>query len=60
MSDRLIYIDNLRGIAFIFMIIQHIVYFYDVSNNYKTSYAKTNLIETSGTISRTLFILLAG
>ena len=60
MNDRLMYIDNLRGVAFIFMIIQHIVYFYDVSNNYKTSYAKNNLIETSGTISRTLFILLAG
>jgi len=60
MNDRLIYIDNLRGIAFIFMIIQHLVYFYDVSNNYKTSYAKHNLIDASGTIARTLFILLAG
>lgn len=60
MNDRLNYIDNLRGIAFIFMIIQHIVYFYDVSNNYKTSYAKNILIESSGSLSRTLFILLAG
>ena len=32
-------IDNLRGIAFILMVFQHIFYFYDVSMNYKTSYS---------------------
>ncbi len=53
-------IDNLRGIAFIFMVIQHIFYFYDVSTYYETEYAKDDLIELSGTIARTLFIFLAG
>ena len=53
-------IDNLRGIAFILMVIQHIFYFYDVSMNYTTSYSSIDFIALSGLISRTLFILLAG
>ena len=53
-------IDNLRGVAFIFMIIQHIFYFYDVSTYYETEYSKNELIQMSGTIARTLFIFLAG
>ena len=53
-------IDNLRGIAFILMVFQHIFYFYDVSMNYTTSYSSINFIDVSGLISRTLFILLAG
>jgi len=57
---RIILLDNLRGIAFIFMIIQHIFYFYDVSNNYNTSYARNIYIENFGIFSRTLFIFLAG
>jgi len=58
--SRIILLDNLRGLAFIFMIIHHIFYFYDVSNNYETSYAKNIFVSTSGSIARTLFILLAG
>jgi len=57
---NIILIDNLRGIAFILMVIQHIFYFYDVSMNYKTSYSSIDFIALSGLISRTLFILLAG
>jgi hypothetical protein len=57
---RLLYLDNLRGIAFIFMIIHHIFYFYDVSNNYNTSYAKNIFVDSSGIIARSLFIFLAG
>jgi uncharacterized membrane protein len=53
-------IDNLRGIAFILMLIQHIFYFYDVSMNYTTSYSSIDFIALSGSISRILFILLAG
>jgi len=53
-------IDNLRGIAFILMVFQHIFYFYDVSMNYTTLYSSIDFIALSGTISRTLFILLAG
>ena len=53
-------IDNLRGIAFILMVIQHIFYFYHVSMNYTTSYSSIDFIALSGLISRTLFILLAG
>ena len=58
--DRIIAIDNLRGIAFIFMVIQHIFYFYDVSNLYKTSLSKNILISSSGMIARCMFIFLAG
>jgi uncharacterized membrane protein len=57
---RYLAIDNLRGIAFIFMIIHHIFYFYDVSNGYTTSYSQNKFVDTSGTIARSLFILLAG
>ena len=57
---RLLYLDNLRGIAFIFMIIHHMFYFYDVSNNYSTSYASNIFVNKSGFIARSLFIFLAG
>lgn len=57
---RVIPIDNMRGIAFIFMIIQHLFYFYDVSTFYKTDLASNFFIDTSGTIARSLFIFLAG
>jgi len=57
---RYLAIDNLRGIAFIFMIIHHIFYFYDVSNDYITSYSQNKIVDTSGTIARSLFIFLAG
>jgi uncharacterized membrane protein len=42
------------------MVFQHIYYFYDVSNNYSTSYAHNIVVESSGIIARTLFILLVG
>jgi uncharacterized membrane protein len=58
--DRINTVDNLRGIAFIFMMIHHVFYFYDVSNNYQTSLSKNILVDTSGHISRNLFIFLAG
>jgi len=54
------FIDNLRGIAFILMIIHHIFYFKDVSNNYSTSYANNIFVKFSGTVARTLFIFLVG
>lgn len=57
---RIIALDNLRGLAFIFMVIQHIFYFYDVSTNYTTRYSSNPLISLSGSIARNLFILLAG
>jgi len=57
---RYLAIDNLRGIAFIFMVIHHIFYFYDLSNGYTTSYAQNKFVDTSGTIARSLFIFLAG
>jgi uncharacterized membrane protein len=57
---RITYIDNIRGIAFILMIIQHIFYFYDVSMDYITEYSSNKIVSTSGLIARTLFILLAG
>ena len=53
-------IDNIRGIAFIFMIIQHLFYFYDVSNNYETKLSENIIINNAGVIARTMFILLAG
>lgn len=53
-------IDQLRGLAFILMIVHHIHYFYDVGNNYITNTARSSIVETSGTISRSLFILLVG
>lgn len=57
---RLLYLDNLRGIAFILMIIHHIFYFNDLSNNYSTSYASNLFVNKSGFVSRSLFIFLAG
>lgn len=57
---RYLAIDNLRGVAFIFMIIHHIFYFYDLSNGFSTSYAQNKFVDTSGTIARSLFIFLAG
>lgn len=53
-------IDNLRGIAFIFMVIHHLFYFYDMSNDYQTKLSKNTIINTSGEIARTMFLLLAG
>jgi len=57
---KVIAIDNIRGIAFIFMIIHHIFYFYDLSNNYTTKLSKNILVSSSGEIARILFILTAG
>jgi uncharacterized membrane protein len=56
--SRLIIFDNLRGIAFLFMIIHHIFYFYDVTN--ATDYANNQFVSMSGKLARYLFILLAG
>jgi len=58
--ERNLSIDNLRGIAFLLMVFQHIFYIYDVSTNYTTSYRDIGIVDTSGIISRYLFILLAG
>jgi hypothetical protein len=58
--NRIIYIDNLRGIAFILMILHHIFYFYDVSKNYKTKLANNIFINIGGILARNLFIFLAG
>jgi len=58
--ERFNIIDNLRGIAFIFMVIQHVFYFYDVSNDYQTKISENTIINTSGIIARTMFIILAG
>lgn len=59
-ENRLIYIDNLRGLAFLLMVFQHIFYFYDVSNNFETLYSSNFFVSLAGIISRTTFILLAG
>lgn len=58
--NRFIFLDNLRGIAFILMFIQHIFYFYDVSKYYKTNLADISIINLSGYLARNLFIFLAG
>ena len=58
--ERNLTIDNLRGIAFLLMLFQHVFYFYDVSTNYVTNYRSIEIVDNAGTISRTLFILLAG
>jgi uncharacterized membrane protein len=55
---RNIKLDNLRGIAFILMIIHHIFYFYDLKKS--TKYADSQIIEIIGLVSRYLFILLVG
>ncbi len=59
MTRQLIY-DNLRGISFLLMVIQHCFYFYDVSNNYNTNYASNIFVSLCGLISRVSFIFLAG
>jgi uncharacterized membrane protein len=58
--NRFNLIDNVRGIAFILMFIQHIFYFYDVNNAYFTSTASHPLISLSGVVSRHLFLFLTG
>ena len=58
--ERYNILDNLRGIAFIFMVIHHVFYFYDVSNDYKTGLSENSAVDTSGIIARNMFILLAG
>lgn len=58
--ERNLTIDNLRGIAFLLMVFQHVFYFYDVSTNYSTSYRNIEIVDNAGTISRNLFILLTG
>jgi uncharacterized membrane protein len=57
---RYLFIDNLRGIAFLLMIIHHIFYFKDLSNGFITSYRDNIFVESSGTVARTLFIFLVG
>ena len=57
---RYLFIDNLRGIAFLLMVIHHIFYFKNLSNGYLTSYADNIFVHLSGTIARTLFIFLVG
>jgi len=42
------------------MIIQHLFYFYDVSNDYQTKFSENTIISGFGIIARTMFILLAG
>lgn len=51
-------IDNIRGIAFILMVIYHSFYFYDI--NKKSSLCSNNIIYTIGYIARITFILLTG
>ena len=46
--NRIVAIDNIRGIAFLLMIVHHIFYFYDVSNGYGTSLASHKFVNTSG------------
>jgi uncharacterized membrane protein len=55
---RIHIIDNLRGIAFILMVIQHAVIFYDEAHN--TNYHNIDIIELAGFIARNIFIILAG
>jgi uncharacterized membrane protein len=60
MTSRIYLLDNLRGIAFLFMIIHHVFYFFDVSNDYNTKLSSNSFVDTSGHIARNMFILLAG
>lgn len=57
---RLSFLDEIRGIAFILMIIHHVNYFKDVSSNYTTNYSSNPIISAIGTISRNIFIILVG
>ena len=58
--NRINILDNLRGIAFLFMMVHHIFYYIDISNKNLTHYAYNNIINTCGIIARTSFIFLAG
>jgi len=60
MLNRINYIDEIRGVAFLFMFIHHINYFKDVSNSYQSNYAGHDVINKIGIISRTIFIILVG
>jgi len=60
LMDRINTLDNLRGIAFLFMMVHHIFYYIDISNNNLTNYADSNIVNTCGVIARTSFIFLAG
>lgn len=53
-------IDEVRGIAFILMVVHHLCYFKDVSNHYQTNYSGNKVIDRIGYISRVTFILLVG
>lgn len=57
---RLPFLDEIRGIAFILMIIHHVNYFKDVSNNFTTNYSGNPIVQATGTISRNTFIILVG
>ena len=52
-------IDNLKGIAFLLMLIYHICSVWDLTTGI-TEYKKIPVIDYMGIIARTLFILLAG
>ena len=58
--NRFNLIDNIRGIAFILMFIQHIFYLYDVNNAFSTSLSSHPLISYFGSISRYIFLFLTG
>ena len=58
--ERYNIIDNLRGIAFVFMVIHHLFYFRDMSNDYQTKLSENIMINSAGMIARTMFLLLAG
>ena len=55
--EHIKWIDNLRGLAFIGMVIHHVYYLYDVSHN--TNIISNN-VENIGYIARNIFVLLAG
>lgn len=57
--ERLYIIDNYRGIAFILMTIQHIFYYWNISKS-DENIELNSIASLSGTISRYLFIILAG
>lgn len=53
-------IDQLRGLAFIMMLYQHIYVFEDLANQNMTSHGSSQIVEWAGIVSRNLFIILAG